>query len=156
MRCGLPILLALVLGCGLIQPRYLNYADKTAIKTNVTTSHTSDVTNGGDAAGSAPSNPACVQAYTEIMAPVVDRTCAIAGCHVVVAIPKSGGQHLQAGDHARNRKQLLAYTGNVSTKLYNKISQKGQAHGGGDKSSALPLALIESWLTKEAECNATP
>lgn len=86
---------------------------------------------------------------TEIQ-PVIKVNCATAGCHLTQAV---AGQALSYSDAAANRKQFLAYTGTTSTLLFNKISQKDVTHGGGDKSTQLPQATLDTWLAKEAECS---
>jgi hypothetical protein len=140
-----------LLGCGITQPKYVDYSGGTGTATAAATrTDTTTATGTG-------TDDACAQEalalFTEQVGGSVDATCATASCHALTAIQ---GQALKAGDHETNRRRLLAYTGGVASKLFDKISLNGQTHGGGDRSDALPLANIEAWLDKEAECNATP
>lgn len=147
MRSALATISAALLGCGITQPKYVDYSDGTGTATGSGT---------GTGTGTGASSPCAQEALTLFTAEIggiLDATCATSSCHALTSIQ---GEPLKAGDHAGNRDQLLAYTGGVASKLFDKISLNGQTHGGGDKSGALPLATIEAWLDKEAECNATP
>lgn len=156
MRSGLFILLLALVGCGLVQPKFVNYSNKTGTSGGPSTANATQVGTSAGTEVATETDSACLEVFGELIAPAINDSCAVSGCHAVVAIPKQGGQSLQAGNDARNRAQLLAYSGGIATKLFNKISQNGQSHGGGDKSGTLPLVNIEAWLAKEAECNATP
>jgi hypothetical protein len=120
--------------CGITQPKYVDHDES------------------GDTDTSTPPTAcetAALQAFQSGMQPVVAATCATAGCHLLTTVE---GEALSASDASKNRAQLLKFSGGSADTLFNKISQSGQTHGGGDQSGALPKATIETWTAKEAAC----
>ena len=126
--------LLVLAACGLNEPKFIDYSD--------------DGDGAGDGAdGAPPQCTAALAAFDAQMQAIVSGKCAIAGCHTTQPI---SGKALSANDATTNRAQLLAYTGETSTKLFSKISSS--SHGGGNKSADLPVSNIDAWLSEEANC----
>jgi hypothetical protein len=126
----------LVLGCGISQPKYINYTDD----------------GTGTAPGTVTSSAECIAAQAAFDAqvePAIKSTCAKAGCHLTQTV---AGGLLSVDNTAANRTRLKAYSGGDVDTLFNKISLKAGSHGGGDVSTNLPKANISAWLDKEAAC----
>ena len=127
----------LVGGCGISQPKYINYTDDG-----------SGTTKGSTSAASAACN-AAQAAFDAQIQPAVKSTCAKAGCHLTQTI---AGAILSVDNAVTNRTQLKAYASGSADTLFNKISLKDGTHGGGDVSTILPKANISAWIDKESAC----
>jgi hypothetical protein len=126
---------ALLAGCGITQPKYVDHGDGSTSTAAATELSECEKT--------------ALATFTSTMQPVVGATCATASCHQLTQVE---GATLSSSDAAKNRAQLLKFTGTSAATLFDKISLSGQTHGGGDQSGALPLATIEAWTSQEAAC----
>lgn len=116
--------------CGLSRPDYVKYAPTATTAMSTSTECT-----------------AAAQAFSDNINPAISSSCI--SCHATQAIREI---KLVAGDIATNRQAIKAFTGTDPSTLFNKISQNGQAHSGGDRSADLPLAKITAWTDIEATC----
>lgn len=122
-------------GCGITQPKYIDY-------------QADDDDDGGETDST--DSEACVAAQTafdENIEPAIEATCATSSCHLTTTI---AGSKLSASDSAANRKQLKAYTGTSATKLNQQLD--GSHSGGPAARNALTTTAIDAWIEKEPAC----
>lgn len=130
--------------CGIAESKYVNYQE---VVTDTETSTTTDTA------------PALTECQTEALSLFTSgvngnlvASCAVNGCHNATGVPISG-QNLDPDSVDTNYTVIKAYTGTDANTLFDKLSGN-PSHGGGDRSSDLPLAGIQAWTDKEAECAA--
>lgn len=126
-------------GCKALEPEYVKYDGKNkSTESSGEGSEKSPSSNG--------QNTQCdpVAAYKTHLKSAIDNVCS--GCHATIA-----KLSLKKGADQSNHDTLLQYTGTTSTKLFEKVSNAGGSHPGGDQSSVLPNTKIDSWI--EGKCD---
>jgi hypothetical protein len=126
---GAPIFV-LYQSCGISKPRYIEYEDEQPTGTTVTG-------EDGDTTGDA------VALFTANIQPVIGSSCGSSSCH---GSGVAGSLKFVIGDDA-NREALKAFSTDPQV-IFDKISSP--AHGGGNQSAKLPLAVLQEWLTAES------
>ncbi len=126
---GAPIFV-LYQSCGISKPRYIEYDDEQAT---------------GVAAADDGDNADAIALFTTKVQPVIDSTCGTSTCHGGGA---AGSLTLVIGSDEANRAALKTFSNDAQV-IFNKISSA--THGGGNQSEKLPLAVLQEWLTAEAE-----
>ncbi len=134
------IILCLVLvACGLVSSDYKPYEYVP----------NGDGTGTGEAEGSEGSAecPAGSQlaAYQANLATPVNATCASASCHASIS-----KMLLKSNEDDANRQKILTYSTGDAALLIGFLHSAG--HQGGNMSSVLSAAAIETWLATEAKC----
>ena len=116
--------------CGISKPRYIEYDD--------------DQTTGTATAGDGGNAAAAIALFSTKVQPVIDSTCGTASCH---GGGSAGSLTLTVGGDEANRAALKTFSNDAQV-IFNKISSA--THGGGNQSEKLPLAVLQEWLTAEA------
>lgn len=119
--------------CGLQEARYVNYVEVPS----------------ADPGPDSQCEKEAFSLFVSAINPVLLSTCAVSGCHNATGTA-IGGKNLSESDNAVNYSVIRSYTGTDPNLLFTKISSNG--HGGGDRSSDLPLATITTWTDKENDC----
>ena len=89
--------------------------------------------------------------FVSLVQPAISGACI--GCHNQ---QKIGLTVLSASNTDANRQTLWDYSGGNAQVLFDKISQSGKSHGGGNRSGDLPLPNISNWIQKEYLCRSNP
>ena len=90
-------------------------------------------------------------AFASLVQPAIGSACI--SCHNQ---QKVGSAVLSANNADANRQILWDYAGGNAQVLFDKISQSGKSHGGGNRSGDLPLPNISNWMQKEYLCRSNP
>lgn len=123
-------------GCKPLEPEYVKYDGENKNQSTESSGEGAEKSPSGDG-----QNTQCdlFTAYKTHLKSGIDNVCS--GCHASIA-----KLSLKKGADQSNHDTLLQYTGATSTKLFEKVSNAGGSHPGGDQSSVLPNAKIDSWI----------